>query len=56
MKRNELLAEAKQNWNNARAALAAAKPGSKKWHAAANDVEFWSSKMAAYECYQDWAE
>jgi len=56
MKRNEMLAEAKQNWNNARSAMTTAKSGSKAWMKAAADVEFWSSKMAAYECYQDWCK
>ena len=55
MKTNEL-AEAKANWNTARADMAASKPGSKAWKLAADAVEFWSNKMAAYECYKDWSK
>lgn len=55
MNRTELLAEAKRNWQTARSQMDTAKVGSKAWRTAAKEVEFWSSKMAAYECYKDWA-
>lgn len=48
------LAAAVSNRNAARAAMNAAKPGSRKWRDAEEDLNFWSGKIANLEAARSW--
>ena len=54
--RQALAAEAADKCQTFRAAMNAAKVGSKKWAEAEADLNFWQGKAAMYEVAQGWAK